>query len=46
MPRRHRGIRHPTQYDIFMKQHMHQIKAANLGIKQTDVMRMAVQAWR
>ena len=46
MPRRHRGSRQPTQYNIFMKQHMHKIRTANPGVKQRDVMRMAAQAQR
>ena len=45
MPRRHRGIRQPTQYNIFMKQYMHKIRTENPCVKQTDVMWMASVAF-
>ena len=38
--------RNLTAYTAFMKIKMREIKAANPGIKQTDVMRAAAAAYR
>jgi hypothetical protein len=35
-----------TAYNLFMQQKMREIKAANQGIKQTEVMKMAAQMYR
>ena len=35
-----------TAYNLFMQQNMREIRAANPGIKQTDVMRTAAQMYR
>ena len=35
-----------TAYNLFMQKHMIAIRAANPGIKQTEVMKMAAQLYR
>ena len=35
-----------TAYNLFMQKHMKLIRAANPGIKQTEIMKMAAQLYR
>ena len=39
-------MRKLTAYNLFMQKHMKLIRAANPGIKQTEIMRMAAQLYR
>ena len=39
-------MRKLTAYNLFMQKHMKEIRTANPGIKQTEVMKMAAQLYR
>lgn len=55
MPRKSRNIivvskpkrtRAPTAYNMFMKKTLPEVRAANPGVKQKEIMKMAAQLWR